>query len=577
MNKQKIISVILWLLLPVMVFSQSSNWNSAINLNVSANSSDRIDLYTDADGNHIIVQKSNQLVYYLFSPSGTLIRSSVRDNNVNESPRLSRIVGREGNLYIIYKEGNKIKTQKSTNGGASWSTTAVNEITMVNNTSNGIDAWTDANGVHLVFSEDDPNATYKTWYQRNDGVGSDWVEQKDVTDLSGDAGGFPGVTTSANRVHVVFTDNDFIYPGDGYGIPKSRDRLNSSWQVSQTVIEDYYIAYASIIANSTKLHVFYYRVNVPYHILKYQNRDINGSWSSNEIVLESYANAFEPLDLVVTANDKVHIFYNSLNSPKGRYNVWNNGWGNAYGITTSYLVYSPKIAANGNDVYVIWNTGSTLMLRQRDFAPLAPYQLNWQVTQDNHPKIFWDYREADIDHFTVERAFGNQAPLNWQFLTNTSDPYYVDIDITISKGGSGPNYVNYRVKSVDLSQNESQFSDPLQIEYMTSFGSESRKEIDFTVQILPTEPVLYSNYPNPFNPTTTIRFALPHDQQVTLTVYSVTGERVAVLVNGYLEKGFHRVEWNGTNRWGVPVSSGIYMYVLRAGATRLVGKMLLAK
>jgi hypothetical protein len=93
MNKQIILVVVLWLLLPVMAFSQSSNWLSTINLNVSVNSSDRIDLYTDVNGNHIIVQKSNQLVYYLFSPSGTLIRSSVRDNNVSEDPRLSRIVG----------------------------------------------------------------------------------------------------------------------------------------------------------------------------------------------------------------------------------------------------------------------------------------------------------------------------------------------------------------------------------------------------------------------------------------------------------------------------------------------------
>ncbi len=80
-------------LIPILGFSQNSNWNNTIDLNVSVNSADRIDLYTDVSGNHIIVQKSNQLVYYLFSSAGTLIRSSVRDNNVSENPRLSRIVG----------------------------------------------------------------------------------------------------------------------------------------------------------------------------------------------------------------------------------------------------------------------------------------------------------------------------------------------------------------------------------------------------------------------------------------------------------------------------------------------------
>lgn len=197
---------VLMLLSPFVGFSQSSNCNSTINLNVSVSSSDRIDLYTDKDGNHIIVQKSNQLVYYLFSATGSQIRTSTRDNNVSENPRLNRIVGHQGKLYILYKEGDKIKTQRSTDAGANWSTTAVNEITMDNSTSNGLDAWTDADGVHLVYSEyDNSNSNYKTWYQRNNFVEPDWVDEKEVTDLSGDTGGLPSVTTSANRVHVAFT------------------------------------------------------------------------------------------------------------------------------------------------------------------------------------------------------------------------------------------------------------------------------------------------------------------------------------------------------------------------------------
>jgi hypothetical protein len=87
MRKRLIFSAI-FMLLPFAVFSQSSNWLSTINLNVSVNSTDRIDLYTDVEGNHVIVQKSNQLVYYLFNPTGTLIRSSVRDNNGFRHPMI---------------------------------------------------------------------------------------------------------------------------------------------------------------------------------------------------------------------------------------------------------------------------------------------------------------------------------------------------------------------------------------------------------------------------------------------------------------------------------------------------------
>jgi hypothetical protein len=183
----RLLSVAVLLLIPLSVFSQSSNWNSTIDLEVSLDSEDRLGLHTDKDGNHIIVQESDQLVYYLFSATGTEIRTSVRDNNVSEEPRLSRIVGWEGKIYIIYKEGDKIKTQQSTDAGANWSTTAVNEITMDYSTSTGIDAWTDANGVHLVYSEFVFNYPYefvhKTWYQRNNLENPEWVERKEVTDV----------------------------------------------------------------------------------------------------------------------------------------------------------------------------------------------------------------------------------------------------------------------------------------------------------------------------------------------------------------------------------------------------------
>ncbi len=95
--------------------------------------------------------------------------------------------------------------------------------------------------------------------------------------------------------------------------------------------------------------------------------------------------------------------------------------------------------------------------------------------------------------------------------------------------------------------------------------------------IIPNRIRLENNYPNPFNPITTIRFSLPENQQVKLTVYTITGERIATLVSGFLESGEHRIEWNGTNQAGTPVASGIYLYELKAGNERLVKKMLLAR
>ncbi len=80
-------------------------------------------------------------------------------------------------------------------------------------------------------------------------------------------------------------------------------------------------------------------------------------------------------------------------------------------------------------------------------------------------------------------------------------------------------------------------------------------------------PVVYDlsqNYPNPFNPTTTIRFALPRASTVRLTVYNVLGQEVAILADEVRPAGYHTVVWNGTNRSGTSVSSGVYIFRIAA-------------
>ena len=72
--------------------------------------------------------------------------------------------------------------------------------------------------------------------------------------------------------------------------------------------------------------------------------------------------------------------------------------------------------------------------------------------------------------------------------------------------------------------------------------------------------MLSQNYPNPFNPSTSIEFELKEDARVKLTVYNVLGEEVAELVNGEINAGTHKVEFNGAN-----LASGIYVYRLDAG------------
>lgn len=96
---------------------------------------------------------------------------------------------------------------------------------------------------------------------------------------------------------------------------------------------------------------------------------------------------------------------------------------------------------------------------------------------------------------------------------------------------------------------------------------------------LPSRLTLYGNVPNPFNPSTTIRFAVPagSPQPYSLRIYDVRGALVRELGAGQIGGGNHEVRWDGRDERGAPVSSGVYLYRLAVGAEKLTGKMALLK
>jgi hypothetical protein len=94
---------------------------------------------------------------------------------------------------------------------------------------------------------------------------------------------------------------------------------------------------------------------------------------------------------------------------------------------------------------------------------------------------------------------------------------------------------------------------------------------------LPQTYSLHQNYPNPFNPATTIRYDLPKSELVTLKVYDILGREVATLVNDKQVAGEKSLVWDGRDDTGKAVSSGIYIYRLRAGAYVKSRKMVLIR
>ncbi len=96
--------------------------------------------------------------------------------------------------------------------------------------------------------------------------------------------------------------------------------------------------------------------------------------------------------------------------------------------------------------------------------------------------------------------------------------------------------------------------------------------------VMPQEFALGANFPNPFNPSTTIPVALPAATDVRLAVYNVLGEEVRTLHEGSLEAGRHWITWDGRGRAGLPVAAGLYLCRMETTAGQVfVRKMILLK
>ena len=105
----------------------------------------------------------------------------------------------------------------------------------------------------------------------------------------------------------------------------------------------------------------------------------------------------------------------------------------------------------------------------------------------------------------------------------------------------------------------------------------SSEETNLETESSPEATELYQNYPNPFNPKTTIEYDLNKDSQVTLKIFSLSGQLIKLLVNENQSPGHYTITWYGDNEQGEEIASGVYFYQLLAGDKVLMKKMVVLK
>ena len=110
-----------------------------------------------------------------------------------------------------------------------------------------------------------------------------------------------------------------------------------------------------------------------------------------------------------------------------------------------------------------------------------------------------------------------------------------------------------------------------------SYTSDASLAVNEKSDILPKKFALHDNFPNPFNPSTTIRFDLPSATDVSIVVFNVLGQKIKTIERALMNPGYHSIIWNATNDFGSQVSAGMYFYQLRTNEFVKTKKMILLK
>ena len=158
--------------------------------------------------------------------------------------------------------------------------------------------------------------------------------------------------------------------------------------------------------------------------------------------------------------------------------------------------------------------------------------------------------QFSVDGIPVDSVYINQniGSGGWVSLGQQTFPASVEIEVKVIDTGNSTQGPVIRADAVKFSL----------IQEISGIDD----KID---ENLPTQYKLSQNYPNPFNPTTKIDFQLPEKELVKIEVFNALGEKVKTIINSEYSAGYHSIQWNGTDRNGVSVSSGVYFYRLQVG------------
>jgi hypothetical protein len=115
------------------------------------------------------------------------------------------------------------------------------------------------------------------------------------------------------------------------------------------------------------------------------------------------------------------------------------------------------------------------------------------------------------------------------------------------------------------------------VEFTANSAKVAASGSDAPQAVVPDRLSLIGNFPNPFNPSTSIRFTVPAAMEVALEIYNITGQRIRTILSATQTLGEHSIVWDGRDDDGLISTSGVYVYRLKGGGFVTHGRMSLVK
>jgi hypothetical protein len=255
-------------------------------------------------------------------------------------------------------------------------------------------------------------------------------------------------------------------------------------------------------------------------------------------------------------------------------------------------IYAQRMDANGNAMWTADGVPVCTDASKQEYPYIASDGVGGAFV------AWWDYRNGSCDVY-AQRVSDNIAPVATQLQSYDAFIAGSDVYITwvLSEAPEGLRFSVARMAAHSGAFEEVSHDDVAKERLSFSFKDETAEpgtSYIYRVQLrdeagervlfetgliaVPRSPLtLHQNHPNPFNPSTTIRYFLPEKERVRLAVFDVSGKQIICLVDAEQEKGTHSIEWNGLDAQSRPVASGVYLCRLVGGKDSITRKMMLLK